>query len=103
MFEIADKVAVVPMAIVNAYLVGDSRAWVLVDAGTPGYSDTIAESARARFGPNSRPRAIVLTHGHFDHAGSARTLAQRWNVPVCAHRLEWPYLTGKSSYPPIDP
>jgi glyoxylase-like metal-dependent hydrolase (beta-lactamase superfamily II) len=47
--------------------------------------------------------AIVLTHGHFDHAGNANTLARLWDVPVYAHALEMPYLTGRSEYPPIDP
>jgi glyoxylase-like metal-dependent hydrolase (beta-lactamase superfamily II) len=103
MEEIARDVAVVHMSIVNAYLVGNSNNWVLVDSGTPGNAGKIKEAAEARFGARSKPRAILLTHGHFDHAGSAPALADEWGVPVYSHRLEWPYLTGKSSYPPIDP
>ena len=45
----------------------------------------------------------MLTHGHFDHAGNAWQLAEEWDVPVYAHRLELPYLTGRSDYPPPDP
>lgn len=103
MHEIAPDVAVVPMALVNAYFIGSAESWVLVDTGTPFYDGKIARAAAQRFGSGSRPQAIVLTHGHFDHAGSARPLAERWDVPVYAHRLERPYLTGKSSYPPLDP
>lgn len=103
MEELARDLAVVPMLLVNAYLVGDSRSWVLIDSGTPGSADTVKRAAEARFGPQARPRGIVLTHGHFDHAGSANDLAQMWNVPVYASRLEHPYLTGRSSYPPLDP
>jgi glyoxylase-like metal-dependent hydrolase (beta-lactamase superfamily II) len=44
-----------------------------------------------------------LTHAHFDHAGNADALARHWNVPVLAHPLEMPYLTGESDYPPQDP
>lgn len=103
MQEIARDVAVVSMSLVNAYLVGDRQSWVLIDSGTPGSADTIQQAADARFGTASRPRAIVLTHGHFDHAGSAKQLAAAWNVKVYAHRLERPYLTGRSLYPPPDP
>jgi glyoxylase-like metal-dependent hydrolase (beta-lactamase superfamily II) len=45
----------------------------------------------------------VLTHAHFDHIGGLPTLAAEWGVPVYAHPLEMPYLTGRSSYPPPDP
>ena len=35
--------------------------------------------------------------------GSAAELADRWEVPIFAHRMELPYLTGRSDYPPPDP
>ena len=103
MQEIATDLAVLPLSVVNAYLLGDARSWVLVDSGMPGNAMKIKEAAEARFGPGARPRAIVLTHGHFDHAGSASELAELWDVQVYAHRLERPYLTGRSEYPPMDP
>src|SRR3712207_7159986 len=39
----------------------------------------------------------------FDHVGVLETLAAEWDVPVVAHELEAPYLTGQASYPPPDP
>jgi len=63
----------------------------------------VRRAAAARYGAGSRPEAIILTHGHFDHAGSALALAAGWGVPVYAHPLEMPYLTGRSGYPPQDP
>ena len=82
---------------------GRDGAWVLVDTGLAGSASRIIRAAESLFGPDSSPAAIVLTHGHFDHVGSVRELVRRWNVPVYAHELEMPYLTGRSAYPPPDP
>ncbi|QDA61228.1 MBL fold metallo-hydrolase [Hymenobacter jejuensis] len=91
---------------VNLYFVRTTEAptgsWVLIDAGLPGSAGKVRHTAEALFGPNARPEAIILTHGHFDHIGALK-LAEEWDVPVYAHPLELPYLTGKSSYPPPDP
>jgi glyoxylase-like metal-dependent hydrolase (beta-lactamase superfamily II) len=100
--EIARDVAIVPGIIANAYLVGNRESWMLVDTATPGNERKILRAAQVRFGPGAKPLAILLTHGHFDHAGSAPPLADRWRVPVFAHVLELPYLTGQAHYPPLD-
>lgn len=102
MQEIAPGVAIVPTLIANAYLVGDNRAWVLVDACTPGNERLIQRAAERRFGRGSPPSAILLTHGHFDHAGSAGPLADTWQRRIYAHPLELPYLTGEAHYPPFN-
>jgi glyoxylase-like metal-dependent hydrolase (beta-lactamase superfamily II) len=101
---VAPGVARIALGVVNAYLVGEPEGpWVLVDTGTPGSSERIRTEAQVRFGPGARPEAIVLTHGHADHSGSAAELSDSWDVPVYAHRLELPFLTGLSAYPPPDP
>ncbi len=90
--------------IVNIHLVGDptTKDFVLVDAGMPGSADEIISVTEERFGPGSRPNAIILTHGHFDHVGAIIELVEHWDVPVYAHELELPYLTGQKSYPEPD-
>ena len=90
---------------VNVYFVetGTPGEWVLVDTGLPGSHKTIIAAADKLFYPGSRPEAILLTHGHLDHLGAAKELAGHWQVPVIAHPLEIPYLTGRALYPPCDP
>ncbi|CAN5244505.1 MBL fold metallo-hydrolase [soil metagenome] len=102
--RIAPDVGWLPISFVNVYFVGRAGGpWLLVDTGLAGRASQIIAAAEARFGAGTRPEAIVLTHGHFDHAGNAAELSEKWEVPIYAHRMELPYLTGRSSYPPPDP
>jgi glyoxylase-like metal-dependent hydrolase (beta-lactamase superfamily II) len=102
--RIAPDVGWLPVSFANVYFIGRPGArWVIVDAGLPGRATEIIDAADARFGAGSRPEAILLTHGHVDHIGSARALAEHWDAPIYAHPMEMPYLTGKSPYPPADP
>lgn len=99
--EVARGVWSLRLLVVNVVFVRSDSGWVLVDAGIAGGAGRIARAAEDPFG--AAPDCIVLTHGHFDHIGAARTLAERWDVPVYAHPLEAPYLDGRSPYPPPDP
>ncbi|MGV3540295.1 MAG: MBL fold metallo-hydrolase [Rufibacter sp.] len=88
--------------IVNFALVGTESHWVLVDAGMPKSGGEIMEVAESVFGRGARPAAILLTHGHFDHVGGLIRLLEEWQVPVYAHPLEFPFLTGQQAYPEPD-
>ena len=104
-FAVAPGVWGMKDVFVNVYMVSnpEDNSWVLIDAGLKWSAGKIKSMAESLFGPGSRPVSIILTHGHFDHVGSLKSLADQWNVPVYAHYMEMPYLTGRSSYPPPDP
>ncbi|MDP1392749.1 MBL fold metallo-hydrolase [Lysinibacillus capsici] len=91
--------------IVNIVLYGEPQMkdFVLIDAGMPKSADEIISVVEERYGSKSRPKAIILTHGHFDHVGGIIELIERWGVPVYAHTLEIPFLSGKQNYPEPDP
>ena len=97
--EIAPGLTGLRILFVNVFAVSHpTGAWALIDAGVPGSAARIRSWAEKHF--STPPEAIVLTHGHFDHVGAARTLAEGWNVPVYAHPLEFPFLDGRQRYPP---
>lgn len=104
--EVGPDLAYQRLGIVNVVYWGErgaaGRRWALIDAGVMGTAAMITSAAEDRF-EGSSPGAIVMTHGHFDHVGALRKLAERWDVPVYAHELELPYLDGSSSYPSPDP
>lgn len=102
--EPGDDVGRLYVGFVNVYFVGAQwKRWILVDTGLPHTSALVAQRAAQRYGVDRPPEAIILTHGHFDHAGNALALARKWDVPIYVHPLELPYLTGQSDYPPQDP
>ncbi|WP_047980987.1 MBL fold metallo-hydrolase [Ornithinibacillus contaminans] len=90
--------------LVNVIFIGEpaSEYWYLVDAGMPKSAEEIWRVAEERYGVGAKPKAILLTHGHFDHVGGLVDLLGKWDVPVYAHEAEFPYLTGKQSYPEPD-
>ncbi|WP_080873587.1 MBL fold metallo-hydrolase [Oceanobacillus timonensis] len=103
--EVLPDIYCLTIQIVNICFVKNHKSnhFVLIDAGMPKSADKIIEMTEEHFGKNSRPEAIILTHGHFDHVGALVDLVKHWDVPVYAHKLELPFLTGKKSYPKPDP
>ena len=100
--QVAEDVRRLGIGFVNAYAVRNSEdGWVLIDAGLPGASTYVLRTFKQQF--DRPPEAIILTHGHVDHAGSARALAEKWDAQIYAHKAELPYLDGRSDYPPKDP
>ena len=105
--QVARDIILLHFTIATACIVDNpgpkSHEWVLVDTGLSNSGEFIVKTAEEHFGKHTRPMAIILTHGHFDHVGSAVELAVKWNVPVYAHKLELPYITGRKDYPVADP
>jgi glyoxylase-like metal-dependent hydrolase (beta-lactamase superfamily II) len=99
---VADDLVRLRFLIANLYLFGSSQEWVLIDGGMRGVYPILKRHAGEKLN-GQPPKAIILTHGHFDHVGAFPQLFEDWDVPVYAHPLEFPHLTGTADYPPPDP
>ena len=76
---------VVGMVQTNCYVVINvkTRECFIIDPGASGKQ--LAEKIRQ---DNFTPVAVLLTHGHFDHTGAAKTLAEEFDIKVYAHEAE---------------
>jgi len=69
----------------NSYIYYDEATLegVVIDPGADG-----AKIIRAIEDNNVSIKAILLTHGHFDHIGAVPEIKAHTNAGVCAHRAE---------------
>jgi len=91
---IAAGVYYLPVRGSNVYFVRSGSSWALIDTAWRSNGRLIHEAAESLLGPNARPAAILLTHAHPDHDGSAAELARLWELPVYVHPDDLPLLTG---------
>src|ERR1700754_2964956 len=86
--QITDSVHFAYTDLVNWTLVSDGDGVMLIDAGFPGHRDDVLASMRELgFGVDDL-RAVLLTHAHIDHFGSAIWFAQTHGIQVYCHADE---------------
>jgi len=86
--EVADGVFFVHSEMVNWVLLTDGDAVTVIDTGYPGQRSDVEDSIRA-IGRDPRGiEAVLITHAHVDHIGSAQYLAETYGAPVLVHPAE---------------
>jgi glyoxylase-like metal-dependent hydrolase (beta-lactamase superfamily II) len=85
---ITDRVHFAQTDLVNWTLVADDDGVLLIDAGFPGNRDDVLSSLRQLGFGVADLRAILLTHAHIDHFGSAIWFAAEHGIPVYCHAAE---------------
>jgi glyoxylase-like metal-dependent hydrolase (beta-lactamase superfamily II) len=88
LFQITEIVHLAQGKSVNWLLVTDDTGVMLVDAGYPGDRDEVLASLRQLGYEAGDVHAILLTHAHVDHMGSAIWFAKTHGTPVYCHADE---------------
>jgi glyoxylase-like metal-dependent hydrolase (beta-lactamase superfamily II) len=83
---------------VNVYLLATPRGPVLVDSAAPGMFGWLVRALRRVDLAPQDLAAVVVTHFHIDHVGTAARL-RRLGVPMYALCEEVPILTGSAPHP----
>lgn len=89
------------LTIPNVFLVTGDKA-VLVDAGGPKDVPRILAFLNAHGIEPGRLSLILLTHGHWDHAGGAAQLRAETRAPIAIHRAD-AHLVRRGSNGPLQP
>lgn len=86
--QVTDTVHLARGHAVNWTLVADDTGVMLIDAGYPGDREGVLASLRKLGYEAGDVRAILLTHAHIDHLGSAIWFASEHGTPVYCHTDE---------------
>ncbi len=86
--QVTDIVHFVQGDAVNWLLITDDSGVMLIDAGYPGDRDDVLASLEQLGYEAADVRAILLTHAHIDHFGSAIWFAKTHSTPVYCHADE---------------
>lgn len=70
----------------------------LIDTGFPGDASRIRRVMSAAGVTRTDLKAILLTHGHIDHAGNAAEISEWSGAPIYAHPLDRAHLDGLHPY-----
>ena len=84
---------------VSSYLIYRPGEAILIDCGKSGSEDRILDALKRLGLEPAVVKLLVLTHSHFDHAGSAGRLKELTGCKVMIHRSEAERL--RSGYSPI--
>lgn len=83
--EVAPGIHLIEESYVNCFVIEGDDGLTLVDTGLPGHWKPIGECLAHLGRAPEDIRAIVLTHAHFDHVGTAKRWQAEHGVPIWAH------------------
>ncbi len=88
-----------PLGVANVFILQD-QGTVLVDCGAPKKIEAfIKQLAAARINPRDI-QLIIITHGHWDHIGSAAAIKQLTGAKILMHQKERKWLEELYASPP---
>jgi glyoxylase-like metal-dependent hydrolase (beta-lactamase superfamily II) len=93
--EVADGVYRLGTKWINFYLVAEDAEYTLVDAGYPGYWKYLSATLSALGSGPQAIQAVIVTHHHADHAGTAEHVRSRGGARVLAGEGDAWIVAGK--------
>lgn len=82
----------------NWVVVRDLTGFMLIDTGYPSDRELVLASIRHLGLEPGDARAVLITHGHVDHTGSAAYFASTYGTPVLCAAEELAHVQGKEKH-----
>jgi glyoxylase-like metal-dependent hydrolase (beta-lactamase superfamily II) len=78
----------------NWLIVRDDSGYILIDGGYPADTPLVLESLRHVGLDPAAAKAMLITHGHVDHTGSAAYFAETFGTPILCSPAELAHVQG---------
>ncbi len=88
-FRIFDNLYYVGIEWVSCYLLVTTDGLILIDSLYGDFVDNAVDGIRALGFDPSDLKYVLVTHGHFDHAGGAATFQEAWGARVAMTEADW--------------
>jgi glyoxylase-like metal-dependent hydrolase (beta-lactamase superfamily II) len=93
--EVAERIYRLGTRWINFYLVAEGSEFTLVDAGYPGYWKYLTAALGALGAGAGAIRAVIVTHHHVDHAGTAERVRSSGGARVIAGEADAGIVAGR--------
>ncbi|ABM10242.1 glyoxylase-like metal-dependent hydrolase (beta-lactamase superfamily II) [Pseudarthrobacter sp. PvP004] len=82
----------------NWLIVRDASGFMLIDGGYPADRELVLESIRGLGLDPADAKAMLITHGHVDHTGSAAYFSRTFGTPILCSPEELAHVQGKEKH-----
>ncbi|MFE4198274.1 MBL fold metallo-hydrolase [Paenarthrobacter sp. NPDC056912] len=82
----------------NWLIVRDDSGFIVIDGGYPADRGLVLESIRGLGLEPADAKAMLITHGHVDHTGSAAYFSRTFGTPILCSPEELAHVQGKEKH-----
>jgi hydroxyacylglutathione hydrolase len=83
---IMEKIKTIKLSFVNAYLVNVKDGFILIDTGLNIFREQLENELLKAGALPKKLKAVIITHGDFDHTGNCSVLQKKYKVKIAMHK-----------------
>ena len=80
-----DKIRIIDLGFVNAYLLESDKGFVLIDTGIPAQKEQLENKLLSAGCTPENLQLVIITHGDEDHTGNAAFLQEKYHAKIAVH------------------